>query len=46
MDDMCQKFINIYESLHMTKSQPSLAHVTNVAKNQTNPTHLTTNQPS
>jgi hypothetical protein len=32
---MCQKFINAYhESLHMTKSQPSLAHVTNVTKNQ------------
>jgi hypothetical protein len=35
MDDMCQKFINTcYESLHMTKSQLNLAHVTNITKNQ------------
>jgi hypothetical protein len=32
---MCQKFINTYyESLHMTKNQPSLAHVISLAKNQ------------
>ncbi len=34
MDDTCQKSINMYESLHMTKSQPNLAHVGNVAKSQ------------
>jgi hypothetical protein len=43
---MCQKSINIYESLHMTKSQPSLTHVANVAKNQTNLTRLATSQPN
>jgi hypothetical protein len=43
MDDMCQNSINTYESLHMTKSQPSLTHV---AKNQPSLTRLAKSQPS
>jgi len=37
MDDRCQKSINtLINSLHMTKSQPSLAHLASIAKSQPN----------
>jgi len=36
MDDMYQKSITHYESLHMTKNQFNLAHVTNITKIQPN----------
>jgi hypothetical protein len=45
MDDMWQKSINTYESLHMTKSQPNLTHVANVAKNQPSLIRLAKSQP-
>jgi hypothetical protein len=35
MDDMCKKSINtLHESLHMTKNQYNLTHVTSVTKIQ------------
>jgi hypothetical protein len=50
MDDLCQNSINTcYESLFMTKNQPSLAHVINVTKNQPNLAHVANvakNQPN
>jgi len=49
---MCQKSITHYESLHMTKNQLSLTHVTSVTKSQPSYarqlslTHLTKSQAS
>jgi hypothetical protein len=39
----------IYKSLHMTKNQPSLTHVTNVVKNEPSLAHVANmakNEPS